>query len=110
MVVLVTNGVGLYLEEGKPAQIQRLDDVLQIPSRVRHWHGATKGNWFSQVVIYDKDWQPSEAYNDGDNAVTDEYYNGLELVEYAHQTTIDSLMFAAPDTTMTLRRSTVRFV
>ena len=102
MVVLVTDGVGLYQEEGKPAQILRRGDVLQIPAGVRHWHGATKDNWFSQVVIYDKDWQPTEAYNDRDNAVTDEYYNGLELVEHAHQTTIDSLMFAAPDTTMTL--------
>ena len=102
MVVLVTDGVGLYQEEGKPAQILRRGDVLQIPAGVRHWHGATKDNWFSQVVIYDKDWQPSEAYNDRDNALTDEYYNRLELVEHAHQTTIDSLMFAAPDTTMTL--------
>ena len=102
MVVLVTDGVGLYQEEGKPAQILRRGDVLQIPTGVRHWHGATKDNWFSQVVIYDKDWQPTEAHNDRDNAVTDEYYNGLELVEHAHQTTIDSLMFAAPDTTMTL--------
>ena len=24
-------------------------DVLQIPAGVRHWHGATKDNWFSQV-------------------------------------------------------------
>ena len=51
MVVLVTDGVGLYQEEGKPAQILRRGDVLQIPAGVRHWHGATKDNWFSQVVI-----------------------------------------------------------
>lgn len=102
MVVLVTDGVGLYQEEGKAAQILRKGDVLQIPTGVRHWHGATKDNWFSQVVIYDSAWQPTEAYKDGDNAISDEYYNGLTLEEYAHQTTNDSLMFAAPDTTMTL--------
>ena len=60
MVVLVTDGVGLYQEEGKPAQILRRGDVLQIPAGVRHWHGATKDNWFSQVVIYDSAWKPAE--------------------------------------------------
>ena len=102
MVVLVTDGVGLYQEEGKPAQILRRGDVLQIPAGVRHWHGATKDNWFSQVVIYDSAWRPTEAYNDSDNSVPADYYNGLEMVEYAHQNTTDSLMFAVPDTTMTL--------
>ena len=91
MVVLVTDGVGLYQEEGKPAQILRRGDVLQIPAGVRHWHGATKDNWFSQVVIYDSAWKPSETYNDSDNSISDEYYNGLEMEEYAHQTTTDSL-------------------
>ena len=61
MVVLVTDGVGLYQEEGKLAQILRRGDVLQIPAGVRHWHGATKDNWFSQVVIYDSTWKPTEA-------------------------------------------------
>lgn len=102
MVVLVTDGVGLYQEEGKPAQILRRGDVLQIPAGVRHWHGATKYNWFSQVVIYDSAWKPTEASDDGDNSISDEYYNGLEAVEYAHQTTTDSLMFAAPDSTLSL--------
>ncbi len=103
MVVLVTDGVGLYQEEGKPAQILRRGDVLQIPAGVRHWHGATKDNWFSQVVIYDSAWKPAEeTYNDSDNSISDEYYNGLEMVEYAHQTTTDSLMFAAPDSTLSL--------
>ena len=102
MVVLVTDGVGLYQEEDKTAQILRRGDVLQIPAGVRHWHGATKDNWFSQVVIYDLAWKPTEASDDSDNFVSDDYYNGLDMVEYVHQTTTDSLMFAAPDTTMTL--------
>ena len=102
MVVLVTDGVGLYQEEGKLAQILRRGDVLQIPAGVRHWHGATKDNWFSQVVIYDSAWKPTEASDDSDNSISDEYYNGLEMEEYAHQTTTDSLMFAAPDSTLSL--------
>ena len=116
MVVLVTDGVGLYQEEGKPAQILRRGDVLQIPAGVRHWHGATKDNWFSQVVIYDMKWQPEaplsspegETIADTDNSVTNEYYNNLEMEEFAHSNVSPSgddrgaLMFAAPDTTMTL--------
>ena len=68
-------GVGLYREDGKPAQILRRGDVLQIPAGVRHWHGATKDNWFSQVVIYDSTWKLTEASDDSDNSVSDEYYN-----------------------------------
>ena len=101
MVVMVTGGVGLYQEEGRPAQVLRKGDVLQIPAGVRHWHGATKDNWFSQVVIYDTAWRP-ETQTDEDNTLSDEYYNELTLEEYSHPTLIDSLMFAAPDSTLTL--------
>ena len=101
MVVMVTGGVGLYQEEGRPAQILRKGDVMQIPAGVRHWHGATKDNWFSQVVIYNKNWQP-DAVVDEDNTLSDEYYNELAMEEYNHPTLIDSLMFAAPDSTMQL--------
>lgn len=102
MVVMVTEGVGLYQEEGKPAQVLRKGDVLQIPAGVRHWHGATKDNWFSQIVIYDTAWQPSQDFSHEDNSISDDYYNHLELVEYAHQSPKDGLMFAAPDSTMSL--------
>ena len=102
MVVMVTGGVGLYQEEGRPAQVLRKGDVLQIPAGVRHWHGATKDNWFSQVVIYDMAWRPDSTMADEDNTLSDEYYNELTLEEYSHPTLIDSLMFAAPDSTLTL--------
>lgn len=104
MVVLVTDGVGLYQEEGKPAQILRRGDVLQIPAGVRHWHGATKDNWFSQMVVYDASWQPTEDYNDGDNTVSDEYYNNLAAVEFAQrgEANADGLMFRPGDEMLTL--------
>ena len=102
MVVLVTGGVGLYQEEGRPAQVLRKGDVLQIPAGVRHWHGATKDNWFSQVVIYDTAWRPDSTMANEDNTLSDEYYNELALEEYNHPTLIDSLMFAAPDSTLSL--------
>lgn len=53
-------------------------------------------------MIYDSAWKPAETSGDSDNSISDEYYNGLEAVEYAHQTTTDSLMFAAPDSTLSL--------
>ena len=84
MVVMVTGGVGLYQEEGKPAQILRQGDVLEIPAGVRHWHGAAPDNWFSQVVIYDTAWRP-EAHVDEDNTLSDEDYAKVVMEEYPHQ-------------------------
>ncbi|MBQ8047504.1 MAG: cupin domain-containing protein [Prevotella sp.] len=103
MVVLVTGGVGIYQEEGKPAQVLRKGDVLQIEAGVRHWHGATNDNWFSQVVVYDMSWtRPEGLADDGDNAVADDYYDQLVLEEYAHPATADGLMFATPDEPVSL--------
>ena len=101
MVVMVTGGVGLYQEEGKPAQILRRGDVLEIPAGVRHWHGATPDNWFSQIVIYDSTWQP-EAHVDEDNTLSDEDYAKIEMEEYAHQNLQDGLLFATPDAPISL--------
>lgn len=77
--------MGLYQEDGKPAQILRRGDVLQIPAGVRHWHGATKDNWFSQVVIYDSTWKLTEASDDSDNSVSDEYYDGFSYWFNKHE-------------------------
>lgn len=82
MILLVTGGVGFYQEEGKKAQILRQGDVVQIPAGVRHWHGAVKDSWFSQIVVYDADWKV-DAHTDEDNTLSDEYYNSLETEEYA---------------------------
>lgn len=101
MVVMVTSGVGLYQEEGKPAQILRKGDVLQIPAGVRHWHGATKDSWFSQIVIYDAAWVPETPVEE-ENTLSDEDYNNVALEEYAHTPGLDGLMFAAPSESMTL--------
>ena len=101
MVVMVTGGVGLYQEEGKPALILRQGDVLEIPAGVRHWHGATLDDWFSQIVIYDTTWQ-GEEHIEEDNTLSDEDYKRVVMEEYAHQTPKDGLMFATPDNPVTL--------
>lgn len=85
MDILVTGGVGIYQEEGKPAQVIRKGDVLHIPAGTRHWHGSAPGNWFQQIVIYDNKWKPEINYNDSDNTVSDDYYNNLTMVEFPHQ-------------------------
>ncbi|MBQ9882902.1 MAG: cupin domain-containing protein [Bacteroidaceae bacterium] len=101
MIVLVTGGEGLYQEEGKTAQILRQGDVLQIPAGVRHWHGASKDSWFSQIVIYDSSWQSVSTANYGDNTVSDIYYNELDADEYAHSLGTNSSMFAVSDSMLT---------
>lgn len=50
-ILLITAGAGYYQEEGKPAQLLQPGDVVQIPSGVKHWHGATHDDWFSHLAI-----------------------------------------------------------
>ena len=45
-ILLVTDGEGWYQEWGKPAQRLKAGDVVNIPSEVKHWHGATHHSWF----------------------------------------------------------------
>lgn len=39
--LVVTSGVGLTQEWGKPVQVVRPGDVVWCPPGVKHWHGAT---------------------------------------------------------------------
>lgn len=69
-VLLVTGGEGWYQEEGKPAQLLKMGDVVNIPPNVKHWHGATKDSWFVHLAL-----TPGET--DWLEAVGDEWYNTL---------------------------------
>ncbi len=94
MVVLVTGGVGYYQEAGKPAQILRQGDILDIPAGVLHWHGATKDSWFSQMVVWD------DAYHGDDSRqmlVADAWYNHLAGEEYQGNPPSDGWMFHRPE-------------
>ncbi|MFP3126803.1 cupin domain-containing protein [Ectobacillus funiculus] len=67
-VLLVTGGEGWYQEEGKPAQLLKTGDVVNIPPNVKHWHGATKDSWFVHLAMTpgDTEWlEPvdDESYN-----------------------------------------------
>ena len=102
MIILVTAGVGYYQEEGKPAQIIRKGDILEIPAGVLHWHGATPYSWFSQIVIWDTSW--SFVGGPAGRPVTDEEYYNLETEDYAgRNVTLDNtLMFQRADRSFTM--------
>lgn len=50
-ILLVTNGLGLFQERGKPAQVLHAGDVITIAPLVEHWHGATPDAWFTHLAI-----------------------------------------------------------
>jgi len=50
-ILLVTDGEGYYQERGKPARPISKGDVVVIPSRVEHWHGASPGAGLTHIVI-----------------------------------------------------------
>jgi quercetin dioxygenase-like cupin family protein len=50
-ILLVTGGRGWYQEYGKDAQELLPGAVVNIPSGVKHWHGAAKESWFSHIAV-----------------------------------------------------------
>ncbi|KAF2338309.1 (R)-mandelonitrile lyase [Flavobacterium tistrianum] len=50
-VLLVTEGSGIYQEEGKPAQVIKKGDVVNIPENVKHWHGASADTKMVHIAI-----------------------------------------------------------
>lgn len=73
-ILFCTAGTGWYQEEGKPAKLLNPGDVVNIPVGVNHWHGATKGSWFSHIALM----VPAEgAKTEWREPVADEEYNKL---------------------------------
>lgn len=50
-VLIVTEGEGLYKEKGKPSQIIKKGDVINIPRNTEHWHGATVKTKMVHIAI-----------------------------------------------------------
>ncbi|MEO6497606.1 MAG: cupin domain-containing protein [Mucilaginibacter sp.] len=50
-VLLVTAGEGFYQEKGQPARPLKKGDVVNIPSGLEHWHGATRDSSFTHIAI-----------------------------------------------------------
>ena len=73
-ILLCVAGQGWYQEWGKPAQALQPGDVVNIPTGVKHWHGAAKDSWFSHLALE----VPGESCkNEWLEAVTDADYNQL---------------------------------
>lgn len=72
-VLIVTEGEGFYQEKGKPAQVLKKGDVVNIPENTEHWHGASPNSTFVHIAITN--------YKGTENVVwlkpvTGEEYNG----------------------------------
>jgi quercetin dioxygenase-like cupin family protein len=50
-VQIVIEGSGYYLENGKPAQVIKKGDVVNIPEDIVHWHGAGASLQMTYVAI-----------------------------------------------------------
>ena len=50
-ILVCVAGRGYYQEWGKPAQELRPGDVVNIPTEVKHWHGAAPDSWFSHLAV-----------------------------------------------------------
>lgn len=74
-ILLVVEGEGWYQEWGKPARRLTVGDVVEIPPEVKHWHGATKDEWFSHLAISTK---RDGVATDWCEKVSDEQYDALD--------------------------------
>ena len=48
--LVCVDGQGWYQEEGKSAQALNPGDVVE-SHKVKHWHGAQAGSWFSHLAF-----------------------------------------------------------
>lgn len=49
--LLITEGMGYYQEQGKPAQIVHKGDIIKCLPGVAHWHGAAPNSSFAYVAV-----------------------------------------------------------
>ena len=73
-ILICTAGEGWYQEDGEEAISLQEGSVINIPTGVKHWHGAKADSWFSHVAI---ELPGIETSNDWFEAVDDEYYAKL---------------------------------
>ena len=73
-ILLCTDGQGWYQEFGKPAQLLTPGDVVYIAPEIKHWHGASKDEWFTHIAIEVPSKNGSTEWCE---PVTDEEYNKL---------------------------------
>jgi quercetin dioxygenase-like cupin family protein len=50
-ILLITAGKGYYQEKGRPAQLIKKGDVVQIGPYVEHWHGGAADSRLTHIAI-----------------------------------------------------------
>ena len=71
--LIVTSGVGLTQEWGKPVQEIRPGDVVLCPVGVKHWHGASPNSSMAHISLCEEK-EPGKVV-EWLEEVTDEQYN-----------------------------------
>ena len=74
-ILICTAGEGWYQEEGKEPVSLVAGAVIEIPSEVKHWHGAKADSWFSHISV---EVPGEETSNEWLEEVSDEEYNKLK--------------------------------
>lgn len=73
-ILLCIKGTGYYQEKGKPAQLLRAGDVVEILPDVVHWHGATHDSEFEHIAIGTQQHKGAVVWME---PVTDDEYNRI---------------------------------
>lgn len=73
-ILLCTDGLGWYQEEGKQPRKLSPGDVVYIAPEVKHWHGAAKDQWFSHVAM---EIPAKDASNEWCEPVDNDFYDSL---------------------------------
>jgi len=74
-ILIVTNGVGYYQEKGKPIQLIKKGDVVNILPDVEHWHGASHDSEFTHIAVNPNTQKGIVSWLE---RVTDEEYNSIK--------------------------------
>ena len=73
-MLICVAGRGYYQEWGKQARELQPGDVVNIPTGVKHWHGAAPDSWFSHLAL---EVPGKNCSNEWLEAVSDEDYGKL---------------------------------
>jgi quercetin dioxygenase-like cupin family protein len=71
-VLIVTDGQGFNQEKGKPVQVLKKGDVVNIPENTQHWHGASANSKLVHIAITNYKGNKNVVWL---QPVTDEEYN-----------------------------------
>jgi len=50
-ILIVTEGIGYYQEEGSPIREIKVGDVINVLPGIKHWHGASPNSTFAHCAI-----------------------------------------------------------